>query len=83
MQTRQTFPNQYLIHLKVLEEGELFVIQTENGPIGPRLSKRDPLPDWPLYFTTREDSKVWEIKWFNWINSQNIKLKKLTYKKRR
>lgn len=53
------------------------------SPIGPRLSKCDPLPDYPTCATTNEDALSLCRKWEKWSNEQEAKLNKTRKKKKR
>jgi hypothetical protein len=55
--------------------------ETSHAPIGPRLSKKDPLPDWPILFDTETEAKRMARRWTEYVQSQNAdKIKKIIKK---
>jgi len=66
-----------------IPDGNLFkiVLGTDQVPIGPRLSKKDPLPDWPLLFDNKEEAERMAHRWTEYVQSQNAeKIKKIKKK---
>jgi len=72
-----------------IPDGELWkiVIGTLHAPIGPRLSKKDPLPDWPTLFDNEQEAKRMARRWTEYVQSQNAnqiaKIKKKLQRKKR
>ena len=65
-----------------LEEGLYrigLVSVNEIAPIGQRLAKKDPLPDYPVFCTNEQQAEELKVLWQKYIDSQNIR----KYKKRR
>ena len=73
----------------VVEDQPYFkiVLGKNHAPIGQRLSKRDPLPDWPILYDNKNDAERMANRWTEYIQSQNSerikKWEKKQKKKRR
>ena len=62
------------------KEDDYFVIGINSGgkwaPIGLRLSKKNPLPDYPIYCSNEREAKIMCEKWQTYFDSQKVKRKK-------